>query len=142
MVYQADAGGEPSVRLMANKALKWYAKRLIRRYSPDLVSQWLLGRETPAYHLWSIGIVSGSSPTHLQHTGAIKNPVLTREHVTVALTGDAGDELFCGYERYRAVRMTGQMDFVPRWMHGNLHPDKYSSPQVKAVQTRVLQHLR
>lgn len=41
---------------------------------------------------------------------------MTREHVTVALTGDAGDELFCGYERYRAARMTGQMDFVPRWM--------------------------
>jgi len=32
--------------------------------------------------------------------------------------------------------------FVPRWMHGNLHLDKYSSAQVKAVQTRILQHLR
>jgi len=32
--------------------------------------------------------------------------------------------------------------FVPRWMHGNLHLHEYSSPPVKAVQTRVLQHLR
>ena len=40
---------------------------------------------------------------------------MTREHVSVALTGDAGDELFCGYERYRAVKLTGMTDFVPQW---------------------------
>lgn len=39
---------------------------------------------------------------------------MTREHVTVALTGDAGDELFCGYDRYRAVRMAHKMDLTPR----------------------------
>lgn len=67
---------------MPSKAFKWYAKRLIRRYSPELVREWLLGKESPAYHLWSIGIVTGPSPTHLRHADAIKNPVLTREHVT------------------------------------------------------------
>jgi asparagine synthase (glutamine-hydrolysing) len=41
---------------------------------------------------------------------------MTREHVTVALTGDAGDELFCGYDRYRAVKLTGLSDRVPGWM--------------------------
>lgn len=39
---------------------------------------------------------------------------MTREHVTVALTGDAGDELFCGYDRYRAVRIAGRLDLIPQ----------------------------
>lgn len=39
---------------------------------------------------------------------------MTREHVTVALTGDAGDELFCGYDRYRAVRLMQKMSMLPR----------------------------
>lgn len=39
---------------------------------------------------------------------------MTREHVTVALTGDAGDELFCGYDRYRAVRIAQRLDLIPR----------------------------
>jgi asparagine synthase (glutamine-hydrolysing) len=37
----------------------------------------------------------------------------TRRHVTVALTGDAGDELFAGYDRYRAVAMAAALDRLP-----------------------------
>jgi len=53
---------------------------------------------------------------------------MTRQYVTVALSGDAGDEVFAGYRRYQGRRMARYFNYLPRWFR-----DKFISNVLKRL---------
>lgn len=53
---------------------------------------------------------------------------MTRQHVTVALSGDGGDECFAGYERYVAMRIAERYSRLPRVLR-----DQVLQPAIAAM---------
>ena len=43
-----------------------------------------------------------------------------REHVTVCLSGEGGDEVLVGYDRFRASKLNGYYELLPEWVRRGL----------------------
>lgn len=65
---------------------------------------------------------------------------LTRRHVTVALTGDGGDEAFAGYDRYAANLLLARFDRLPRSLRrgtARLGSHIPSDPVINSTRSRL-----
>jgi asparagine synthase (glutamine-hydrolysing) len=62
---------------------------------------------------------------------------MTRQHVTVALNGDGGDECFAGYERYAAMRISERYHHLPRLMRQFVEPAMAAVPEAGATKSRL-----
>jgi asparagine synthase (glutamine-hydrolysing) len=63
---------------------------------------------------------------------------MTRQHVTVALNGDGGDECFGGYERYAAMRIAERYNRLPRILKQHaIEPMIAALPEAGATRSRM-----
>lgn len=63
---------------------------------------------------------------------------MTRQHVTVALNGDGGDECFGGYERYAAMRLGERYSKLPRLLRERvMEPAIGVIPRARASRSRL-----
>ena len=67
---------------------------------------------------------------------------ITRQHVKVALTGDAGDEGFAGYPRYRAVKLGLWFDRLPGFLRRALAGKYWQRLPVSVEQKTKRRRLR
>jgi asparagine synthase (glutamine-hydrolysing) len=90
----------PYARMVARRFRTQHEEFVVRPSAVDLIDRLIWHHDQPFGD-------SSALPTFLLSE-------LTREHVTVALSGDGGDELFAGYERFGAALMVRYFQLLPR----------------------------
>lgn len=96
---EAEFNELPAARLVAEKYKTEHHEILVRPDAVDLVSSIVRFLDEP---LGDAAVI----PTYIVSQFAA-------HHVKVALTGDGGDELFCGYQSLREVQRAGRFDSIP-----------------------------
>jgi asparagine synthase (glutamine-hydrolysing) len=93
-----------------------WARRVARRFGSTHEEELITPKQVAA----EIGDIVGIFDEPFADSSAIPLHFLarmTRAHgVTVALTGDGGDEIFGGYETYLASRLLARFQGLPRWI--------------------------
>jgi asparagine synthase (glutamine-hydrolysing) len=89
----------PYARLVADKYNTDHHELIVKPCVPEIINQLIAHHDAPFYD-------SSAIPTFYvsQFAG---------QHVTVALSGDGGDEMFAGYDIYRANRLANQYKWIP-----------------------------
>lgn len=90
----------PYARLVAQRFGTEHTEFVVQPHASDLVERLVWHHDQPFGD-------SSALPTYLLAE-------LTRRHVTVALCGDGGDELFAGYERFAAAQLLAGLHRLPR----------------------------
>jgi asparagine synthase (glutamine-hydrolysing) len=96
----------PYARLVARRFHTDHTEFVVRPDAADLVDRLVWHHDQPFGD-------SSALPTFLLSE-------LTRSHVTVALSGDGGDEIFGGYERFAAALAVDRLGRVPRVVRASL----------------------
>jgi asparagine synthase (glutamine-hydrolysing) len=89
----------PAARLVSERYGTRHTEFVVTPNAIDLLPQL-------AWHYGEPYADSSALPTYILSQ-------LTREHVTVALNGDAGDENFAGYDRYVASQVADRLEAIP-----------------------------
>ena len=55
-----------------------------------------------------------------RHAEAVELCEKAKAHISVCLSGEGGDEVFVGYDRYKAAKIARFLNVLPRWVRHNL----------------------